>query len=412
MADSRLFVGLLLFAVLFNAVFAACAGTTASSREVDMITDQVRDIRGLEEKEAVSFVFVRGREMDVIMRSMMEEDFPRDEVSLMQDVLVILDFLEEGKDLHRIILDVYSEQVTGFYDTETRKMLVLSSPQGLGPMEKVTIAHEYTHALQDQHFDLNSLAEAARGNSDYSLAVLSLIEGDAVLVQLDYIMGNLTDDEYEQLIGEPAEADSLDAAPRFIRETLLFPYLAGAEFCAALGSLEAINRAFESPPRSTEQILHPDRYFEGDEPVEIEFPDLENFPSEGWSLMDTDVLGEFVLRLYLEVFLEAGEAFDAAEGWGGDRYAYLKSEDGKGMLVLHTAWDTARDADEFFEAYISFAERKAGPGRNLLVNEADRMHWTADDVSIYLGRNAYEVLVLIGPAEEVSETVEAFFPDF
>jgi hypothetical protein len=141
-------------------------------------------------------------------------------------------------------------------------------------------------------------------------------------------------------------------APLFFKQTLLFPYLDGLVFCDKLkkrGGWAMVNKAFNNPPISTEQIFHPEKYINFEPPIDIGFKTLGKKIGD-YSLLDQNVLGEMVIRILFQQFLPGSDYKGIAAGWGGDRYRiYNKGKDS--ILVWYTTWDTVKDATEFFNNY-------------------------------------------------------------
>ena len=172
-----------------------------------------------------------------------------------------------------------------------------------------------------------------------------------------WLSRHLTTVEIQDLLQVDPEAQAqLASMPAILRETLLFPYQQGLVFVNGIwarGGWEAVDRTFGRLPDSTEQVLHPAKYEAGEKPVDVtlDADALAKAMGAGWSGTPEDTLGEFQLSVWLrENGVKALPAGDAAEGWGGDRLAYLRGPNGSYALVLHTAWDTQADADEFLAA--------------------------------------------------------------
>ena len=146
-------------------------------------------LRGLEPLWEVDRNMMTRTQLAAFLREKLEED--RENLSKQQEVLAVLDLVPEGMDLYQLYLDLYGEQVLGLYDTDTDKLYVISEQEHFGPNEEATFAHEYVHALQQQHFDIHSLDEEAKGNSDARAALRGLIEGDATVQQFQYIFDSL-----------------------------------------------------------------------------------------------------------------------------------------------------------------------------------------------------------------------------
>jgi len=381
------------------------------------VFSKTAELRGLSSKSEMECQFITPEELRDRFVAIFEEDYPQEEVEIDQEVYVLLDLMEEDQDLYTILLDVYSEQVIGFYDDESKELYVVSKKGELGPLEEIVLAHEYTHALQDQYFDLSSLPLEEEGNSDLSIAALSLVEGDASLVQGIYMWTILDDSEREALSQEleELEDEAFDAAPRVIQENIIFPYESGLNFVMALveqDGWQAVDQAYSDPPQSTEQIMHPEKYLERDEPQAIEMPDLENALGGGWEQVDSDVLGEFNIRIYLETFVDTAEAATAAEGWDGDRYVYLKDTEDRKLLVLNSLWDSVSDSQEFFDAYITFVQEKSGGAWTLYLTDVGKRWWKTDGLSLYLSQKGNGVLLIIAPDQVTTEGVLAEFPQF
>jgi len=384
--------------------------TTGLEALLDQIEAEVSQLRELSFLEEVDCQFITRDELREWLLEDLEEDI--EEINVTQELFVFLDLMEEGQDLYNILLGLYSEQIIGFYDYVLDELYVVSDMGELGPLEEVTFAHEYTHALQDQHFDLQSLP-SPEDNSDLSMAGDSLVEGDASLLEGIYYWVCLDNAEREVYAQQVAELDreAFDAAPRVIQENLIFPYESGVAFVIALfdqDRWDAVNQAYSDPPQSTEQILHPEKYYlERDKPQAITMPDLESALGTGWSLLDSDVLGELNMRIYLETFLgiDSEEAINAAEGWDGDRYVFLKDAEGRKLLVLSSVWDSQTEAEEFFQAYITFVENKSGGAWTLYLDDVGKKWWQTEELSLYLRQQGSEVLIIIAPDEATTRQV-------
>ncbi|MFB6374168.1 MAG: hypothetical protein ABEN55_13890, partial [Bradymonadaceae bacterium] len=287
-------------------------------------------------------------------------------------------------------------------------------------LQRPAMAHEIFHAIQDQHFDLTRMLEpfSSREHGDFQLARSALIEGDATVLMIDFslyekntlpkdnvrsivdipMMANMLKKlDYDQLGaleslggksgmggtdeksggGEAAEKSggtptdlfdsALSEAPSIIRRVLIFPYLAGMRFVIALRSgrsWEEFNRVYDRPPVSTEQILHPQRYANRDEPVMLAY-EAEGVLTNYDRISDT-VLGEFQMRLFLEHYLTGKEAPEtdidpnaATRGWDGDRLlAFRRSKDRPPLLAHLSVWDSRRDAREYYEALTTVAGQR------------------------------------------------------
>lgn len=276
------------------------------------------------------------------------------------DVLELsaFDFLERDYDLYAAQLALHGDGILGYYDPDTAEFVVVNDGALLDAPAQWTHAHEFVHALQDQHYDLGALTDDAV-NSEFQAAVRALAEGEAELVQYLYLTEGsfFSDEETTAIIADAASAgsDDLDSYPPVLISSLIFPYSGGSRFVEALyneGGFAAIDAAWADPPRSTEHILHPERYLAGDAPQIVALNPLTDTLGVGWEQIADDILGEFFLREYLDQQLAASAAERLAEGWGGDRYAvYWNEATGGLVMALRLVWDTAQDATEFAADY-------------------------------------------------------------
>lgn len=321
------------------------------------IEDQVLEMRGLPVKERLEPTILSEAEAREAIREHFEKDNPPAEVEISEEILRALNLLPADASLAELYIELLGSQVAGYYDPETQELVVVTREDRFGAMEKVTFAHEFTHALQDQNFDLEAITIDEWDQGDRSLARLAFIEGDATLLMTLWLTRHLAPEELRELLEVDPEAQAiLDAMPAILRETLLFPYVQGLVFVNRLwaeGGWEWVDRAYGRLPDSTEQILHPEKWEAGEQPVEVVLDAalIAAGMGDGWSGPRTDTLGEFQLSIWLEENgLASLEAQDAAAGWGGDRLAYVRGPDGAWGLVLATAWDTEADAAEFVDA--------------------------------------------------------------
>jgi hypothetical protein len=380
---------------------ATAQANTRAGDSHDALRAQVEanviEIRGLQPITPVQATFLAPVELRQRLEADFEEDYSLAEAR--QDAIVYsaFDFLDRDFDLYNFWLDLYSEQIAGFYDTDTAEFVVISEEQQFGPSEQWTHAHEFVHALQDQHFDLGRINDDEL-DPEARLALRALAEGEATLVQLLYL-DYFTEAEIAQIFAgmNQGTGEMLRNAPAVLRAGLEFPYSAGFEFVTALyrqGDFAAIDAAWSNPPRSTEHILHPERYLAGDDPLAVTLAPLTATLGAGWELVDEDVLGEFYLRQYLLQQLSSQEVDVAATGWGGDWYAVYWNESTEQLvMVLRSVWDTAGDSDEFASAYGRYAGQLTGAAEQAV--EGGRC-WSGLDV-ICLYHQGSETLVVRAP---------------
>src|SRR5438105_5363141 len=302
-----------------------------------------------------------------------------------------------------LLIRLLTEQVAGYYDPKTQQFHLADWIDLDG--RKPIMAHELTHALQDQHFNLRRFEHWPKGDSDAELAAHALIEGDATLALALYVANNpLRARALLQSLGPTGlPSEELDKAPRALRETLLFPYQDGEKWVSVLyrqGGWDRVSKAFTKLPQSTEQILHPEKYFAQEPPVKVTLPDvapvlgrsssseirgrrsevsqdLRSARPPVWKRLDSDVNGEWGFYLILDQFLKSpAESRRAAAGWGGDRFAVYEGPRGEAMLVSLSVWDTENDAREFFDAYVKRTQLRYPDSTSIepSFNEIGRAH--------------------------------------
>jgi hypothetical protein len=328
---------------------------------------QVPPIRRLEPRADVPFRFISPETFREEITRQLTEANPPEALAAEEATLTRLGLLPPGTDLQSLLIDAYSSSVAAFYEPATGAFTVIArEPFEFGAAERLFVAHEYQHALQDQHFGLERTQVTDPAEGDRALAVLGLIEGDATAVMFDWAQQNLSPDE---LLGlqdavTPQDQALLDALPAVIRRQLEFPYLDGFLFTLRLrglgGSYAPIDDAFARLPVSSEQILHPELYPD-EQPVSVtlDAATVTSALGDGWAqLSPASTVGELLMGVWT---LDGADpppgtlpgmpgTPTSTAGWGGDRLLSLEGPDGSWLIVWQTAWDSSTDADEFLAA--------------------------------------------------------------
>jgi hypothetical protein len=339
----------------------------------DQILARVAAIRGLAPIGPILPKFMTREQLTTTLTEDLDED--RDDILNSQELLKIMGMIPLGADLYQMLLSLYTEQVVGFYDPETKELYVIKGIEELTPLDELTLAHEYTHALQQQHFDIHTLTQNVEDDSEAESALSALIEGDAATVQGEYMFTYLTSQQQQEAVNSSGDSPIFDASPYILQRSLLFPYIHGVGLVNTLrlsGGWVGIDNAFRNAPVSTEQVLHPEKYLEGEMPVTVSLPNVATALGQGWKVVYDDVMGEFFLRTYLETRTRADLASRAAAGWGGDRFNLVTGPQGEHALVVLLTWDSGRDAQEFFDALDS---SNSVPDEGFLGLKDDRVVW-------------------------------------
>ena len=332
----------------------SCRGGNAEGPFADKVRESVPKIEkatGLKFKTPPRLESQPRDSVRAFLERRFNEELPESELAGMERSYKALGLLPASMDLRRFMLDLLTEQVAGYYDPKAKTLYVVEG--GDEAVTAITISHELVHALQDQHFNLDSLQQA-RDDNDRLTTGQAVVEGQATLEQIGAMIGSdnaITSlpggwDRVRQMIREMQGSMPVFAsAPTILQETLIFPYLTGAEFMRKFKQEASGQSPYSRMPASTEQLMHTERYFQTrDDPTTVVLPP----PSTG-TIAYQNNLGEFETRILLFEYLkEQASAVRGAAGWDGDRYMLIKTPRGDAIAWV-TVWDTSIDAAEFFD---------------------------------------------------------------
>ena len=392
--------------------------------QMDQIQEQVSDLRGLNLKNPLDRAMMTTDELKDVVVNDFFVDYPPEEAATDADFLSVLGLVEPGFDLLQFYKDLYSEQIAGYYDSETKEMYVIAD-EGFGGLERMTYAHEFTHVLQDQTYDLeNGLMineDYCDRASEYCSAVTALIEGDAVLSEQYWFLRDSTDQDkidvsdFQTTYVSPV----YDSAPEYMKQDFLFPYQQGFAFVNYLygdNGWRSVDKAYKNPPITTEQIMHPEKYPE-DRPIKVTLPDLSPILGEGWSEYDSNVMGEWYTYLMLsagvdpQTRLSETNASEAAAGWGGDAYVYYIDEKSDHYVFAWlSSWDTLPDSDDFYAAGLEYGILRWGDGSN---DDAGCVSWKVNGgPEVTIRQSGNDVLWLISDDSKAFDQTLNAFKDF
>lgn len=341
----------------------AQAGATGTAQNAaiisttDAVLKETSELRELSILRAVKSGAQSRSEIERMIVKNLDTDTTPAEMHAAEVLLRVFGLAPNDFEYRSFLIKLLTEQVAGYYDPKAQKFYLADWIELEG--QKPVMAHELTHALQDQHFDLKRFEKWPKGDSDAELAAHSLIEGDATLAMTLYMAKHpMVALAFIKSLGtQETSSEQFKRAPRALRESLLFPYEAGSNWATQVyrrGGWDLVSKAYSKLPQSSEQIMHPEKYFSYEAPVKVMIPDLKPLLGPTWKRIDTDVNGEWGLYLVLDEYLNNTSASkQAAAGWGGDRYAlYEGANSGDVFIAQFTAWDTAVDARDFFVAYL------------------------------------------------------------
>jgi hypothetical protein len=355
------------------------------SDRLESIAATASELRGLAENQEIAQGTITCeahaayiREVGEEARSEYEADF-----EALNGAFRLLNMVGPEEDVLEALLGITASDVLGSYSPDDDALVLISdTPRELTFEDEITLAHEYVHSFQDKAFDLGELLtlgekeEEEKLNTEYVDTIPALVEGDATFFEGLYAEDRLDEGELDEgdLIESftaPCEAAAPDEFPPAAVERYFgFPYQYGPMFVEVLyndhGGWSAVNDAYGSPPKTEEQILHPEKYLAHEDPEVVSLPDISNELGEGWQQASDSVFGEFdVLNWLLSAWENEAPAddqlsgdyefdpFGAAEGWGGGRVAMYTDPLSEGRIVLHIAlsWDGTQDAEDFLAAF-------------------------------------------------------------
>jgi hypothetical protein len=341
---------LVVMAVLAAALLGLWYATEDSGTEplpaaapVRVIAERVEGLRGLRFEQVPRPLAVTGEQARREGLEDLDREYPPERLAADEEIYKLLGLIDEDADLRELSGSLFGEGVAGYYDPRDGRLRVVEGAgTGNRVLEEMVLAHELTHALEDQRFGL----ETEPSTDDRTLARTALHEGTATALMYAYVQRHFSAEETLGGLLSSAFQDTGDLPP-FLQAVVLYPYLGGEQFVSELlrragGRWDLVDTAYElRPPSSTEQVLHPAAYFDADEPMRVRLR-VGAVLGDAWERAHAGVWGELQTRELL------GGASAAAAGWGGDRYELWRAG-GASVLVMRWRWDTLGDATEFAE---------------------------------------------------------------
>ncbi len=335
----------------------------------DEVLQQISEITGLKQLMPLNKTLRSRDEIRAyVIREMDDEKNPAERYGETKSAQAF-GLIPNGFDLDTFMVDLLTEQIAGLYDPKAREFYIADWI----PLEdqRMVMAHELTHALQDQHFQIETWVKAVRPNDDAELAREAVLEGSAMAAMIDYLLkgtGRKVEDLPEidpsVFAGDLSKTPKLQQAPQFLKDALTFPYFAGLTFSAAVlkpAGWNGLSAVFIKPPLSTQQIMHPALYKLGRAPAAVTIPSVEKLLGSDWAKIDENVMGEFGWKEILKQFLDEDRAKPVAAAWEGDRYIlYEQKKTKKLILVARLRLDSEDHAGRFFGEYSEALQKKYG----------------------------------------------------
>lgn len=367
---------------LLAAALSACAHAPAAAdapaheetaaeapqlEEARQIAADVEALRGIAPKAPLDIRVLPDAKFAETLKAKLARDLRADESASEKKLWVAFGFAPTTADPAKIAEAVFEEQVAGFYDPQAKALFVAEhappAAAAAGPdATRWILAHELEHALQDAQFGFVDWTRLP--DDDARLAQMAVYEGEATGVMAGYaarragksIQAGLVDGARtarslatDQLVQMGGYSPALLDAPAIFREGLVFPYFAGWGFIADVfhtGGFHLVDEVFAHPPTSTAEVLHPEKYVAGVQPVPVAAPAAP----EGWKVATSGKLGELGARVLLAGCAGRDQANAAAEGWAGDAYAVVEGPQGELAALWSSTWEDEAAAHRFVDA--------------------------------------------------------------
>ena len=392
---------------------ARSAAAAEFSAAADEVLAQMSQITGLKLRAPVKKTLRSREEIRAYVISEMNEDKEPAERYASARSAEAFGLLPKGFDIDSFMVDLLTEQIAGLYDPKAHEFYIADWI----PLadQKMVMAHELTHALEDQHFQIETWVKAARPNDDGELAREAVLEGSAMAAMIDYLLNesgrslaDLPDIDPGMLVGDMGSTPGLKKAPPFLKDALVFPYFAGLTFSADLlkgNGWKGLPAVFSKPPISTQQIMHPALYHSGKTPSTENLPDVGKLLGPDWAKLDENVMGEFGWKEVLKQFLGEERAKPLAAGWNGDRYVVYEHKRTKRLvLVSLLRLSNTAEAVRFFGQYSEALEKKYDE-RSKLFRRPNFFSFDSIDGGVYLRCLEAECLSVEGTMRPVFDGV-------
>jgi hypothetical protein len=380
--------------------FAATAQPQSASAEIAQIERATEDIRLLVHKRPVRVVFDRSPAFDATVRADFRRSTPESQITLGQKELVFLGWIAKTQSYRQIVYQGLTKQVLGLYEPSQQALYVRSDNNEALGIRRDAIAHEYTHALQDQYFNLDKLqpdqTRITYRNSDRVTAIHALTEGDAVTTQLLFVARHYSPAEYREWVKIQQTAVKGAPLPKAIYREFYFAYDDGLAFAERLylnGGMRAINSAYYRLPQSTYEIMHPSAYLKGWKPVAVTIHRVDGLT--GWKQLDDDVMGALGYKLMIWEYLNKSLATRITDAYRGDRYVFL--EDGKKDAALFRSKWTDSGAALRARAALAQSLRQRYNGR-VSVKGSNPETMTTPDGAAYFQVIGNQLNLAMGPS--------------
>jgi len=352
-----------------------------TEERIDKIIKEAEAIRRLNSIRAIGFKLMNKNQIKDFIKEQIYREYSESDLKNEETFLKILGLVPNDFKLSNFYIELYTEQAAGIYDYASKSFYIADwMPDFL--LDPV-IFHEAIHALDDQHFNLQSYFNKQL-NNDEKFARAAVIEGEGTYFMMKYLLNSIgaemrSEIDYEEMsdflenIPVLPQMEEFSKVPNFIKSQMLFPYIKGLSFIANYlknHSSDDLSTLYENPPASTEQVMHPEKY-NYDKPLNIKAK--FTLKRKDWRVIYCNNVGEYSLSVILQEKLSKDVSQKAAEGWGGDSYCIIQKNNYKG-LILKSLWDNSEEAKEFYSALAQWLNVQNISGNNLIWVESSSMN--------------------------------------
>ncbi|MEO7650776.1 MAG: hypothetical protein ABIZ80_09935 [Bryobacteraceae bacterium] len=337
-------------------------------RQIDADTKELTEITGLPFKKKVPYDLITREKVNQFLQERLKESVKPEQIHAEELTLKKFGFVPQDFDLKKSTVDLLTEQAAAFYDFYRKKLFLTNWASSA--MQDSALIHELAHALADQHFRLGKFIQNAGKSDDSALARMAVMEGQATWLMTEAMARK----NGQSLGATPALLDMMSGGteagasqfpvfnqvPLYLRETLMFPYTAGARFQHAVFmkmKTAAFAELFRHPPETTQQILHPEKYFARDKPSTPVLPEMKS--ARGYKRIAEGMMGELDHSILIRQFGTVEQAKEISPHWRGGTYAILEDKNRRNSILAYAVeWDDAAIARKYFEFYKSVLGKK------------------------------------------------------
>ncbi len=373
--------------IFLLALLISAAPAQSLFQQVDGLVKTLSEITGWNIRRKVPAEMLSKEKFRHYVESRMKDSSSKEEIRTEEITLKMFGFVPPAFNLASETVDLVSEQAAAFYDYNKKRLFVLDSTSE-GLEQRVALAHELAHALADQHHPLGKFLNKGSPDDDAETAREAVMEGQATFLAWAVIAKTNEGVDLNTVI-EKLSKDSADDSsfpvfskePLYMRESLVFPYDAGLKFQYAIWKKNgpaSFDELFTHPPQSTQQIMHPEEYLAGKQPLDPKPPVLQKKTAKKFKLLAEGSMGEFDHNVLFRTWLPEKEAVETAEHWRGGNYKLYENKREKYPVIAYISeWDSPQSARRAFEMYQQVMRKR---WKEMVVSEktADEITGTGD----------------------------------